>query len=202
MLNTKVPQKVLDVLISGEMIEDIYALSGRNVYATNKRIIETNGNAIRDYDYTHISSIRYEKLNNWSLLIAGLICIIFAVIIWKINNIFDFHMGNVVPIVIGILGTVGVISIILFFFYKTYLIELNVVGIQNIIHYSGDNKKLQALLKVIRDKKEYLKSVNFSPPMQSNVAVDTIKKLGELRDRGLITPQEFEEKKRKLLKDI
>ena len=59
---------------------------------------------------------------------------------------------------------------------------------------------MDSLLKIIRQKRAAEHIAGQKETKDSNF-VETIRKLAELRDEGIITQEEFEEKKSKILRD-
>ena len=60
-----IPKNILKLLTEDETIEKSFDLQNCEVYATNKRLFRVEGRSIRDFDYTHISSVEYISKRYW-----------------------------------------------------------------------------------------------------------------------------------------
>ncbi|MBU2534776.1 MAG: SHOCT domain-containing protein [Chloroflexota bacterium] len=179
-----------NILTDGETIEAIYNLN-YEVYATNKRLLERSGRTIRDYDYSHISSISYSSKRYYWLLVLGVI--IFIAGLWISNEM------NTKEIAYGAFG-VSLIFILIGIFHKPEWVELNVIGLNRLVKYTGNRESLDSLLHFVRQK-------HLTEPETSQVRgkdtgyIEIIKELAALRDKGILTQEEFEEKKKKILNE-
>ncbi|EJA7355648.1 TPA: PH domain-containing protein [Vibrio parahaemolyticus] len=61
---------------------------------------------------------------------------------------------------------------------------------------------VQALVDAIEDGRSSTSSQPNVPPFPSESAIDKLKKLGELKDAGVLTEEEFQQQKAKLLAEI
>lgn len=189
MASRKLQKKIQSVLTSDETIEANFRLRDCEVYATNKRLLELKGRSVRDYDYAHISSIQYTSKRYRSLIVLGTIFLIAGV----------SAAVAVAPALLALAG-IGLIFIIAGIFKKSEWVELYIVGVSDSRRYKGSKDALDSLLRIVRQKR-------LSGPtsgQKETRAVDfteTIRKLAELRDQGIITEDEFEQKKGKLLRN-
>jgi len=183
-------KKIEGILTKDETIEKSFELKGYQVYATNKRLLRLEGRTVRDFDYNHISSVEYSSKRYWGLIIVG-------VIIWIIGIPLGGWIDN---LLIWLFGIMGFLVIIIGIFLKSEWVETNVVGVKEPIKYPGQRDELDSLLKIIREKRAVDHTVSQKESKDSNF-VETIRKLAELRDEGILTQEEFEEKKGKILRD-
>ena len=191
MSNKKLPKQIRNILTEDETIEKSFHLKGRKVYATNKRLLDLAGRTVMDYDYTHISSIGYTSKRYWGLIILG-------IIIMAVGIFAGFNL-DVTEIIIGsVLG--GLIFIIIGSIAKSESVMVYVVGVDDPVTYKGSNDKLDSLLQIVREKR--LAEPAISQKETRNIDfVDTIKRLAQLRDEGILTQEEFEDKKSNILRD-
>ena len=185
-------KKIEGILTEDETIEKSFDLEGCQVYATDKRLLMLEGRTIRDFDYTHISSVAYSSKRYWWLILVG---IANAAILMFLADTFGF--GDVGMVVGAIVGLIFIITGIL---AKSEWVEANVVGIPKPIKYKGERQDLDSLLKIIRQKRATEHTASQKETKDSDF-IDTIRKLAELRDKGILTQEEFEEKKSKILRD-
>ncbi|MGD9142761.1 MAG: SHOCT domain-containing protein [Dehalococcoidia bacterium] len=181
--------KIQSVLTQGENIEKCFDLNDCQVYATNKRLLRLEDNNVRDFDYGHISSVGYSPKRYWLLAILGLLIGIFG---YYIGYVYD----EVVIITVGII--IGIIFIIIGIFYKTEFIATNVIGADSPIVYKGHRQELDSLLKIIREKQNTTQSRDITVSNEQDFTV-TLRKLAELKEEGIITQEEFENKKTQIL---
>lgn len=97
----------------------------------------------------------------------------------------------------------GCLFIILGIFIKSEWVEVNVVGVNERVKYKGSRDALDSLLQIIREKRLTEQAVQQKETTDTKKLdfIETIRKLAELRDDGIITQEEFEEKKSKILKN-
>jgi len=177
------PQQIQNTLTRDEVVEKAFGLKGCLVYATGKRLLVLKGRTIRDYDYVHISSVAYSSKRYWWLIAVGVILIIVGVL---------FR-----PLMV-ILGGIGLVLAICGAVLKSEWVEVNVVGVSEVPKFKGPRQRLDSLLQIIREKRD-AQSVTGQAVTKAIDSIEAIRKLSELRDDGIITEEEFEEKKSKLL---
>lgn len=184
MKKPKVPQQIENILTEDEVVEKPFDLQGQQVFATNKRLLVMEGRTIRDFDYAHISSVTYSSKRYRWLIALGIVLVIIG-----------FFIGGswAIPFVL-----IGLILIIIGIVRKSEWVEVNVVGVSDPQKFLGEKKDLDSLLQIIRQK-QVAKPTAGKTETKDIDFVETIRKLAELRDQGIITQEEFEEKKRKLL---
>ncbi len=183
-------KKIQAILTKDENIEKDFNLKGCHVYATNKRLVELRGRTIRDYDYAHISSIAYTPKRYWRLIVFGLIIMIAGI----------YFGSNIDDVIIWASVGAGFLFIILGVFKKTERVEVNVVGVPEPVRYKGERVVLDSLLHIVRQKR-LTEPVTDKKETKDTDFVETIRKLAELRDDGILTQEEFEEKKSKILRN-
>jgi hypothetical protein len=74
------------------------------------------------------------------------------------------------------------------------------VGVSKPVTYQGSSDDLDSLLYIIRQNKMAVSTSKHQGNTESSF-VTTLNQLADLRDRGVLTQEEFEEKKRKILQD-
>ena len=192
-MKKELPKQIQSILTTDETIEKTFDLKGRRVYATSKRLLDLAGRRVQDYDYAHISSIAYSSKRYWWLIVLGIIAIIAGIYFYY--NIQDI-------IVLSSVG-MGCLFIILGIFIKSEWVEVNVVGVNERVKYKGSRDALDSLLQIVREKRLTEQAVQQKATTATEKLdfIETIRKLAELRDDGIITQEEFEEKKSKILKN-
>jgi hypothetical protein len=184
MAKQAIPNNILNRLTENETVEKKFHLKGCKVYATDKRLLRTEGRTIRDFDYAHISSIAYSSKRYWWLIVVGIVLMIIGV--------FVGGEARIALIIIGlILIIAGAVA-------KSEWVEANVVGVPNPVKFEGSRQELDSLLQVIRQRRIAKPVVGETETQVVDIA-ETIRKLAELRDEGILTQEEFEQKKKKLL---
>jgi len=190
-MSDEIPKNIENILTDDEEIEKTFNLTGYKVYATNKRLIERRKRRIRDFDYNHISSITYESKPSWRLILIGVLVIIVGIWIRDLTN----DMLSWVVIIIGLAFAIGAI------FIKKERVKIDVVGLRDAIPYHGDREELDSLLYLVRQNK-VLVAASQKKENTENSAINLIKQLAELRDKGVLTQEEFEQKKGQVLRDM
>ena len=180
-----VPRQIQNILTSDELVERDFHVKGRRLYATNRRLLELKGRSIRDFDYAHISSVAYTSKRYLWLIVIGIALIIIGVVLDSESLLWVCLVIGFILIIIGALA-------------KDEFVEANVVGVPNSIKYEGSRQTLHSLLQLIREKQATESAVR--PKETKDIdSIEAIRRLAELRDQGILTQEEFEEKKRKLL---
>ena len=190
-MSDELPKSIKNILTDDETSEEVFYLKDCEVYVTNKRLIERRKRRIRDFDYSHVSSISYESKRYWWLVFLGVLVIIVG--IWARE--FTDNMLFWWVIVIGLAFAIGAI------FVKAESVEISVVGLRMPINYRGDREELDSLLYFVRQNK-MLESPSRQKENVEVSAVVILKQLAELRDKGILTPEDFEVKKKRILRDI
>jgi hypothetical protein len=186
----QVPQKIRQFLAADECIEEAFYLKSHQVYATDRRILIQKGRTVRDFPYAHISSVEYSSKRYWWLIALGIIIAAAGGFAFVIS---DGHFASL------LLVPIGIALIILGAILKSEWIEAIVIGVSDPIKFRGVSQELNALLQAIRQKE----STGITTAATENgqaVLADTIWILAEIRDDGIITQEEFEKKKTRLLK--
>ena len=190
-MSDELPKSIKNILTDGETIEKVFYLKDCEVYATNKRLIERRKRRIRDFDYSHVSSISYESKRYWWLVLLGVLVIVIGILAREFTDNMLFWW----VIVIGLAFAIGAI------FVKAESVAIIVVGLRMSINYRGNRERLDSLLYFVRQNK-MLESPSRQKENVEVSAVVILKQLAELRDKGILTPEEFEEKKKRILRDI
>lgn len=184
-----VPRQIRNILARNELVEKDFRVKGRRLYATSRRLLELKGHTIRDFDYAHISSVAYTSKRYFWLIGVGVALIILGAVL---NSLLDFE-----PFLWSFL-VIGVVFIIIGALVKKEFVEAYVVGVPGLIKYEGSRQTLDSLLQLIRQKQAAEPAAG--PKETKDIdSIEAIRKLAELRDQGILTQEEFEEKKRKLL---
>jgi len=196
MKKQKIPKQVEGILDEDETIEESFDLKGCHVYATDRRLLMKQGRTVRDFDYAHISSVAYSSKHHRGLVIPGiLLCVLGG---WLLGTLLSTGIGSAgigfATIIALIIGGVLILSGLT---GKSEWVEINVAGVASLIKFAGSRQDLDSLLHIIRQKRTTKPAISKTETKGIDVA-DTIRKLADLRNEGVITEEEFEEKKSKL----
>jgi len=189
MKDKDVPQQIRNILARDELVEKDFRVKGRRLYATSRRLLELKGHTIRDFDYAHISSVAYTSKRYLWLIGVGIALIILGAVL---RSLLDFE-----PFLWSFL-VIGVVFIIIGALVREEFVEANVVGVPDPIKYEGSRQTLHSLMQLIGEKQAAGPAAKEKETREID-SVEAIRKLAELRDQGILTQEEFEEKKRKLL---
>ena len=184
-----VPRQIQNILARDELVEKGFRVKGRRLYATDRRLLELEGHTIRDFDYAHISSVAYTSKRYLWLIGVGIALIILGA---ALRSLLDFE-----PF-LWIFLVIGVVFIIIGALFRKEFVVAYVVGVPDPIKYEGSRQTLHSLLQLIREKQLAGPAAKEKETKEID-SVEAIRKLAELRDQGILTQEEFEEKKRKLL---
>jgi len=193
--NEQVPQSLRKFLTADERVEKTFELKSHQVYATDRRILVQKGRKVRDFAYAHISSVEYSSKRYWWLIVLGII--ICAVGVFGFAFASSEHRA-LAPYCL-VLVPIGVVLIVLGAIIKSEWVEAVVIGIRDPIRFKGVSQELNSLLQTIRQKESTGVTATATENGQTVIA-DTIRILAELRDDRVITQEEFERKKTRLLK--
>ena len=159
------------------------------LYATNRRLLELKGHTVRDFAYAHISSVAYTSRRYLWLIVIGIALIIMGA---ALRSLLDFGR------VLWIFLVIGVVFIIIGALVREEFVEANIVGAPESIRYEGSRQTLHSLMQLIGEKQAV--EATAGPKEAKDIdSIEALRKLAELRDQGVLTQEEFEEKKRKLL---
>ena len=165
-------KKIESILTKDETIEKSFDLEGCQVYATDKRLLMLEGRTVRDFDYTHISSVTYSSKRYWGYIIVGILITVIGMFAGEMLG--DINEARIAGAVIGlILIIIGIIA-------KSEWVVANVVGVRKPIKYKGSKQDLDSLLKIIRQKRDAEHTASQKETEDSNF-VELIRKLAELR---------------------
>jgi len=137
-------QEIEKYLTQGEVVEATFDLSNATVFATNKRLFVKQKKRIQDIDYNHISSVSYSYARRKKLIIFGILLILLALFLIKINAQPNYFV---------LLFISGVVCIILGIVLKKEWLEVVVTGFNASIKFEDSRQELDRLLKIIREKK-------------------------------------------------
>lgn len=185
-----IPKEIKKYLAKDEFVERRFNLKGCRVYATSKRLLELAGRSVRDYDYNHISSISYTSKRNWWLIILGVIVLIAGI----------YFGSEIDETIIWVSIGFGSLLIILGALRKSERVEVSVIGVPETVKYRGRREDLDSLLQIVRQKRLAEPQAAVKTTKDTDF-IETIRKLAQLRDEGIINQEEFEEKKSSILKD-
>jgi DNA-directed RNA polymerase subunit RPC12/RpoP len=184
-----VPRQIQNILARDELVEKDFNVKEYRLYATDRRLIELKGRSIRDFDYAHISSVAYKPKRYLWLIGVGIAIIIFDALL---HSKLDYEPFLWIFLVIGFM------LIIIGALFKEEFVEAYVVGVPGSIKYEGSRQTLHSLLQLIREKQAAEPAAR--PKETKDIdSIEAIRKLAELRDQGILTQEEFEQKKKKLL---
>jgi hypothetical protein len=190
-MSDEIPKNIKNILTDDEEIEETFTLKDCEVYATNKRLIERRKRRIRDFDYNHISSITFESNRSWRLILLSVLIVVVGIWIRDLTN----DILSWVVIIIGLAFAIWAI------FRRPEWVAITVVGLLKPIPYHGDRDDLDSLLYLVRQNKVSVAASQQKENVE-NRAVNLIKQLAELRDKGVLTQEEFEQKKGQVLRDM
>jgi len=164
-------------------------VKGCRLYATGRRLLELKNSTIRDFAYAHISSFAYTSKHYLWLIGVGIALSILGAALYDLLDFEPF---------LWIFLVIGFVLIIFGALLREEFVEVNVVGVPDPIRYEGPRQTLQSLVQLIGEKQaaepvakpEEIKDIDF---------VEEIRKLAELKDQGILTQEEFEEQKKRLL---
>lgn len=179
----EVPQEIQNMLTRHEAIEECFDLRGCKVYATGKRLLVREGRTTKDFDYSHISSVTSSCKHYRWLAVLGALFVALAVYVTAVE-------ATAALVSIGVVLMAGGVII------KSPWVQVNVVGMTYPMRFEGSSQTLDFLMQVIRERR-------YAQPDKEQSGkdfVDTVRRLAELRDQGLITQQEFEENKSRLMR--
>lgn len=137
----RITKQLENVLTEDEEIEKIFPLTGCNVVATNKRLIELKENTTTDYDYAHISSIEYSSKNYRWMIVPGIIFLIAA-----------FYFRLEIRWLWYLLSVTGGLLIVGGIWYKPEWVKIYVVGVPDPVKYEGSRENLELLFNIVRKK--------------------------------------------------
>ncbi|MEW6141914.1 MAG: SHOCT domain-containing protein [Chloroflexota bacterium] len=193
MVTEKLPKQVSGILAQDEKVESIFDLDTCIVYSTNTRLITQVGRRIQDYHYNHISSVAHESKRHWMVFAFGIVFILLGTVFLVPAGTFRSLGGPSIGL--------GLILFVVFMLHRPEWVEVHVVGVHNPLKLTGSRKGLDSLLRTIREKRATL-SPSASTSTQSPDVSEQIRRLAQLKEEGILTEQEFEQKKAELLKKI
>ena len=147
-----VPKEIEKYLVKDEIIEKRFNLRGCTVYASNKRLLMLikKGNVVRDFDYSHISSIEYKKERQFVLILGGIFFIILAIGGTQFSDILDINWSGSLVWVLTLLGVIMLIRGLV----PIEKVELAIVGLTYPLKLPpGEKSELDSLFKLIREKR-------------------------------------------------
>ena len=185
----KVPRRIQNILARDELVEKDFQVKGCRLYATGRRLLELKDSTIRDFTYAHISSFAYTSKHYLWLIGVGIALSILGAALYDLLDFEPF---------LWIFLVIGFVLIIFGALLREEFVEVNVVGVPDPIRYEGPRQTLQSLVQLIGEKQAAEPATG--PKATEGIDfVEEIRKLAELRDQGILTQEEFEEQKKKLL---
>ena len=143
------PEKLQKYLYEDEVLEAQFKLGDCSVYATNHRLFIFRGKEIQDLRYGHVSSVEYKSKKYYSLIVGGLILILFS---FLMNNLLPkLMLSDLMKLINMVLVFVGVLLVIVGLIYKKERLLIHVVGLKP-VEIEGSRKNLDSLMKIIRTK--------------------------------------------------
>lgn len=192
----EIPKDIATYLTPDEKVEKIFKLKDCIIFASNKRLYIKRGREIQDATYDHISSIRFNSKRYFELIALGIFLLLIAFLFGSMGTPPEFSAS---------VFLLAMICIVIGIFARSEWLEATVVGLPAPLKLEGGRTHLDTLFRLVRDKKEAVKSVPIKhtiTPERTSVQLDIfaqIEKLGELKNKGLITEEEFQRKKEELL---
>lgn len=143
------PTEIEGFLTKDEIVERQFSLKERRVFATNKRLIVKEAGSVRDFSYSHISSIEYkeERLYRQAILPLIMAIILGGIGSWMIHLSPWWGWSLIFGSIVAFLGGVAAL------FLSRQSVELSVIGLTNPIRFEGQADDLDSLLKIIREKR-------------------------------------------------
>lgn len=187
----EIPKDITGYLTSGEKIEKVFKLKNCQVFASNKRLYRKEGRNVKDAAYEHISSLDFRPKRHFWLIAVGIFLMFLA-----------FRSGFVLFFFIAI------ILIVLGIFLKSERLYATLIGESEKLDFKGSRSNLDSLFKIVRERKEIShREAPLEKPLKSVVeekqpiadVFDQIEKMSKLKDRGILTQEEFDKKKKELL---
>jgi len=147
-----IPKELQKYLYEDEVVEAQFELKDCFVYATNHRLFIFRGYMhvssveyrIQDLRYKHVSSVEYGLKKYYSLIVGGLILILFS---FLMNNLLPKMPSDLMILLVF----VGVLLVIVGLIYKKERLLIHVVGLKP-VEIEGSRKNLDSLMKIIRVK--------------------------------------------------
>ena len=139
-----IPKELQKYLYEDEVVEAQFELKDCFVYATNHRLFIFRNKKIQDLRYGHVSSVEYELKKYYSLIVGGLILILFS---FLMNNLLPKMPSELMILLVF----VGVLLVIVGLMYKKERLLIHVVGLKP-VEIKGSRKNLDSLMKIIRVK--------------------------------------------------
>jgi len=189
MADKDIPKQIRNILAKDEIVDRKFNVEEYRLYATDRRLIQLKDRNIRDFDYAHISSVTYTLKRYLWLLAIGIPLIILGAVLYSLPDWGLFAWFLII---------IGLVLIIVGAVHKEEFIEANIVGVSKPTKYKGQRQTLHALLRLIREK-QAAESKDKKQETRDIDSIEAIRKLAELKDQGILTQEEFEQKKKKLL---
>jgi len=144
-------------LTQGEDVEKTFNLKGRDIHATNKRLFvsKPNGREVQDYQYEHISSLKFSLKRYYWLIALG----VGIIIVWSLlaNNMRVADNSPMRWIGFAFGGLIAILGIL----WKKEGMMLYVIGCGNVL-FEGKRNDLDDLFVIIRENKQVITSVTES----------------------------------------
>jgi len=142
-----IPREIEKYLTRDEAFERQYNLRDATVYILNKRLLIKKGRLIRDVEYGHIKSIKYEQERRVIALFGGIALLILAVVVTQF-----FGIGWLDPPSLGLVSMGIIMSII--GLAPRERVELKITGQSVPLKLRAMDKiELDSLFKLIMERK-------------------------------------------------
>lgn len=158
---SKLPGNVQRILTKDEQILDSFNIksafgtTSQRIFCTNKRIIILDNRAglfsshVYDIAYDHISSIDLKSSPQQLLLVLAALFIVVSIPFWQ--NILEFE-ENISILLAASFLVVGILLILLSFFFKSYRLEIFTSGRNNPVLIKSCRTDLEQILMFSRER--------------------------------------------------
>ena len=167
-----IPRDIAEYLVGDEVINRQFTLKDRNVFASTSRLFIKKGHTVRDIGYAQISSIESQARRKWLIVIIGILLIAYSYSIQTDlydllvmfprgpeQRLIDSGFGWLVAIIWDRGGIIGFFFLVFGFFRKTQRIQISVVGISRRQELSGDKDTLDALCRLVDERRPQTKPI-------------------------------------------
>jgi uncharacterized Zn finger protein (UPF0148 family) len=224
----EIPKDIAQYLTRDEKIKRVFELKNCRVFASNNRLYVKEGRRVRDATYEHISSIQFKSKRYFSLIGIGIFLMLLAFIPSSASVLF--FLIAIILIVLGIFlkrewldaTVIGLQEPLKFEGSRSNLDSLfkiirekqetaqvtapPTISKKYCPYCGAENLPLTVFCQVCGKYAEKWSTEPIAKPQKvSKTKVDVIEqieKLAELKNKGIITQEEFENKKKELLSRI
>ncbi len=160
-----IPKDIAKYLLTDEVVDEQFELSGHTVFTSISRIFVKNGNRVRDISYAHISSIELQAKPRWLVVSIGILWIVIFWIVWNYEGIHITAQGHSTSFS-RIWGTPpgsfieylwssipGVLLVTIGYLLKKWSIRVSVAGMHKEQVFSGDKDTLHAFVRLLNKRR-------------------------------------------------